>query len=142
MADLEVSVTEERGIWVVTVVGDVDESNAAKLRDALDRVLANGESRLVVDLCRVSFMDSTGLGILVGRLKVVRARRGAGGDVAHVGSLPQEPLGVRALAAARPAEHEHRRHVGTPLSVVVDPPPSSAAPTHRPSAGGGPAESP
>jgi anti-sigma B factor antagonist len=77
VADLEVSVTEERGIWVVTVVGDVDVSNAAKLRDALDRVLANGESRLVVVLCRVSFMDSTGLGILVGRLKVVRARRGS-----------------------------------------------------------------
>lgn len=77
MADLEVSVTEERGIWVVTVVGDVDVSNAAKLRDALDRVLANGESRLIVDLREVSFMDSTGLGILVGRLKVVRARRGS-----------------------------------------------------------------
>ncbi|MCO5310553.1 MAG: STAS domain-containing protein [Austwickia sp.] len=77
MADLEVSVTQERGIWVVTAVGDVDVSNAAKLRDALDRVLADGESRLVVDLRGVSFMDSTGLGILVGRLKVVRARRGS-----------------------------------------------------------------
>lgn len=77
MADLEVSVTEERGIWVVTAMGDVDVSNAAKLRDALDRVLVNGESRLIVDLRGVSFMDSTGLGILVGRLKLVRARRGS-----------------------------------------------------------------
>lgn len=77
MADLEVSVGQEGGVSVVTAVGDVDVSNAAKLRDALDRVLANGESRLVVDLRGVSFMDSTGLGILVGRLKVVRARRGS-----------------------------------------------------------------
>ena len=77
MADLEVSVGQEGGVSVVTAVCDVDVSNAAKLRDALDRVLANGESRLVVDLRGVSFMDSTGLGILVGRLKVVRARRGS-----------------------------------------------------------------
>lgn len=77
MTDLEVTVAEDRGVPVVGVVGDVDVSNAAKLRDVLDRVLANGESRLVVDLRDVSFMDSTGLGILVGRLKVVRARRGS-----------------------------------------------------------------
>lgn len=77
MAELEVMTTEERGVWVVTAVGDVDVSNATKLRDALDRVLVNGESRLVVDLRGVSFMDSTGLGVLVGRLKVVRARRGS-----------------------------------------------------------------
>lgn len=77
MPDVEVSTEERDGASVVSVTGDVDVSNADRLRDALDRVLANGEDRLVVDLRGVPFMDSTGLGVLVGRLKVMRARRGS-----------------------------------------------------------------
>ncbi|WP_116112393.1 STAS domain-containing protein [Austwickia chelonae] len=77
MADLEVATREEDGIAVVSVSGDVDVSNAVRLRDGLDKVLITGQSRLVVDLSDVPFMDSTGLGVLIGRLKVVRARRGS-----------------------------------------------------------------
>lgn len=77
MAELDVEIGEESGYAVVTVSGEVDVSNASRLRDGLDRVLATGRSQLVVDLQQVGFMDSTGLGVLVGRLRVVRARRGS-----------------------------------------------------------------
>ncbi len=77
MADVEVSTHQQDGVWVVSVAGDIDVSNADRLREGLDRVLASGQERLVVDLRAVPFMDSTGLGVLVGRLKVVRARRGS-----------------------------------------------------------------
>lgn len=77
MPDLEVRTHDEGGIAVVSAAGDVDVTTAPRLRDALDRVLATGAAWLVVDLRAVPFMDSTGLGVLVGRLKVVRARRGS-----------------------------------------------------------------
>ncbi len=77
MPDLEVTLHDEGGISVVSAAGDVDVTTAPRLRDALDRVLATGQSRVVIDLRGVPFMDSTGLGVLVGRLKVVRARRGS-----------------------------------------------------------------
>ncbi|MEP7161522.1 MAG: STAS domain-containing protein [Dermatophilaceae bacterium] len=77
MPDLEVTVQEQDGIAVITPAGDVDVTSAFRLRDAIDRVLASGLCWLVVDLREVPFMDSTGLGVLVGRLKVVRARRGS-----------------------------------------------------------------
>lgn len=77
MPDLEVTTHDEGGIAVVSAAGDVDVTTAPRLRDALDRVLTAGQSWLVVDLRAVPFMDSTGLGVLVGRLKVVRARRGS-----------------------------------------------------------------
>lgn len=77
MPDLEVTVQEEDGIAVITPAGDVDVTSAYRLRDAIDRVLASGLCWLVVDLRGVPFMDSTGLGVLIGRLKVVRARRGS-----------------------------------------------------------------
>lgn len=74
--DLAVSTTEHRGAQVVVVGGEVDVYTAPLLRDALDQQIAAGHIRLVVDLDAVEFMDSTGLGVLVGRLKLVRNRNG------------------------------------------------------------------
>ena len=71
---MELSVTTSRqdDVTVVTVAGEVDVYTAAQLRAALDEEIAAGRADLVVDLDDVTFLDSTGLGVLVGRLKLVR----------------------------------------------------------------------
>ena len=71
---MELSVTTSRtdDISFVTVEGEVDVHTAAQLRQTLDQEIAEGFVRLVVDLDSVAFLDSTGLGVLVGRLKLVR----------------------------------------------------------------------
>ena len=71
---MELSVTTSRqgDVTVVTVAGEVDVYTAAQLRAALDEEVAAGHVELVVDLDEVTFLDSTGLGVLVGRLKLVR----------------------------------------------------------------------
>lgn len=56
---------------VVEVSGEVDLAQAAKLRAALIRA-GDGVRLLVVDLSGVGFIDSTGLGVLVGRLRAMR----------------------------------------------------------------------
>ena len=75
---MELSVTTSRqdDISVVTVAGEVDVYTAAQLRAVLDEEIGAGNARLVVDLDEVSFLDSTGLGVLVGRLKLVRNNSG------------------------------------------------------------------
>ncbi|MBM6404595.1 STAS domain-containing protein [Phycicoccus sp. CSK15P-2] len=75
---MELSVTTSRtdDVSVVTVDGEVDVHTAAQLRQALDQEIAEGFVRLVVDLDGVAFLDSTGLGVLVGRLKLVRNASG------------------------------------------------------------------
>jgi anti-sigma B factor antagonist len=68
---------------VVDVGGEVDVFTAPKLREAILGLLTDGRTRIVVDLTRVGFMDSTGLGVLVGALKRVKERDG---DLAIAGA--------------------------------------------------------
>jgi anti-sigma B factor antagonist len=64
------------GRTVVEVSGEIDVYTAPKLREALLSLVDSGTYRLVVDMSGVEFLDSTGLGVLVGGLKRVRAHDG------------------------------------------------------------------
>ena len=59
---------------VVRVSGEIDVFTAPDLRDILSRP---GTNHLVVDLRGVGFLDSTGLGVLVGALKRLHKRGGS-----------------------------------------------------------------
>jgi anti-sigma B factor antagonist len=75
--DLSIS-SESRGeVTVVYVGGEIDVYTAPMLREHLDEHISEGRHHLVVDLQDVPFMDSTGLGVLVGRLKLVRVHDGS-----------------------------------------------------------------
>jgi anti-sigma B factor antagonist len=54
---------------VVHVAGEVDLANAPELDQQLASVMSETPSQLIVDLTDVTFMDSTGLGVLVRALK-------------------------------------------------------------------------
>ncbi len=64
------------GTTVVEVSGEIDVYTAPKLRETLVNLVDAGNYRLIVDMERVEFLDSTGLGVLVGGLKRVRAYDG------------------------------------------------------------------
>lgn len=69
---LSVSRTERDDVVIMTVSGEVDVYTAPQLRSALEERVAAEQTRIVVDLQEVGFLDSTGLGVLVGRLKALR----------------------------------------------------------------------
>ena len=64
------------GWSVLSVAGDLDIYAAPRLRGELVDLIAAGTHRLVVDTGGVTFIDSTGLGVLIGALKRVRAADG------------------------------------------------------------------
>lgn len=61
---------------VVRVQGEVDVYTAPRLRETLLELVNEGKRQIVIDLGGVEFLDSTGLGVLVGGLKRVRSHEG------------------------------------------------------------------
>jgi len=66
------------GVTIVRLSGRLDLLTAAQLKQDLSKIVGDGQSRLVIDLDAVTFIDSSGLGALIGGLK---AARQAGGDL-------------------------------------------------------------
>lgn len=75
--DLEISSASVGALTVVAVAGEVDVYTAPALDEVLSAAIAEGRADLVVDLSGVSFLDSTGLGVLVKALKRAREADGS-----------------------------------------------------------------
>ena len=74
--DLKLGHYTKDGIEVVDVGDEIDIYTAPRLRELLIDLVSKGSYQLVVNLEKVGFVDSTGLGVLVGGLKRVRAHDG------------------------------------------------------------------
>ena len=74
--DLDLNVHKEGDHAVLEVGGEIDVYTAPKLREKLIELVSEGSYHIVVDLEKVDFLDSTGLGVLVGGLKRVRNHEG------------------------------------------------------------------
>lgn len=74
--DLGLEVSERAGSAVLAVRGEIDVYTAPRFRERLVEMVKEGHRRVVVDLDQVDFLDSTGLGVLVGGLKRLRTNDG------------------------------------------------------------------
>jgi anti-sigma B factor antagonist len=75
--DLTLATREVDDRVVVEVSGEIDVYTAPKLRDKITELVGDEVYDIVIDLEGVEFLDSTGLGVLVGGLKKVRAHDGS-----------------------------------------------------------------
>ena len=62
---------------VVKLMGELDHHAAAELRTAIDREFARVKAlNIVFDFSALKFMDSSGIGVIIGRYKTVKSRNG------------------------------------------------------------------
>lgn len=74
--ELQLATSSHGTASVVSATGEVDVFSAPDLDSELSALVAAGSPRLVVDLAGVTFLDSTGLGVLVKALKHAREAGG------------------------------------------------------------------
>jgi anti-sigma B factor antagonist len=70
--------TNRHGVGVVTPKGRLNMVSARRLKEILGGLVAEGTTRIVVDMAETTFLDSSGLGALIAGLKSARQ---AGGDL-------------------------------------------------------------
>ncbi len=76
---VEIEIEDAGDYFVLKPTGDLDVYTVGSLRDALGKLITGDNPKVVVELDGVPFMDSSGLGALMGG---VRRLREAGGDLA------------------------------------------------------------
>lgn len=80
---LSVAVLRQGQCVILTPAGELDHHTADLLREPLERSVAEGATKLVVDCSRLEFCDSTGLNVLLG----ARLRAEAVGGRVHLAAL-------------------------------------------------------
>ena len=64
--DLGISTNPTPELYTIKVTGEIDISNADSLRNAIDLALEQPTEAVELDFAQVSYIDSTGIGVLVG----------------------------------------------------------------------------
>ena len=64
--DLTVTMKPAVEKYVIEVAGEIDISNADKMRDAINMALEQPCDAVALDFSQVAYIDSTGIGVLVG----------------------------------------------------------------------------
>ena len=75
--ELRLSTFNSNGATIVEAGGELELHNAPRLREELKRICETDKPRCVVNMSDVSFIDSTGVGVLVGALKRAREHGGS-----------------------------------------------------------------
>lgn len=59
------------GVLYIKLIGEMDEYSAQSVRQRCDKLIESnlGVNKIVINLSEVAFMDSTGIGFLIGRYK-------------------------------------------------------------------------
>ncbi len=70
MMKMKIETCEKDGCLVARVTGEIDHHSAAGIREEIDSALAvSRPKKLILDLGHTDFMDSSGLGLILGRMR-------------------------------------------------------------------------
>ena len=66
-------ITRDEGVMTVAFEGEIDHHSAVSVRSDIDRLIFDlRPQKVVLDLSEISFMDSSGLGLIMGRYALIK----------------------------------------------------------------------
>lgn len=74
---MEIQVKETGNAWVVAVTGKLDAVSAGDYEKAINQLIADGKTRLVIDFADLSYISSAGLRVLLSTAKQLKPKGGA-----------------------------------------------------------------
>ena len=98
----------------IPLAGEIDHHSAENLRERIDHAFENSNCKqMIFDFTEVTFMDSSGIGMVIGRYKNAEKR---GGTVALVGMKPEltriyQISGLAKIIASYPSLDEAERQI-------------------------------
>lgn len=92
---MEIGITEQDGVQVVSVSGEVDLSTSPQVREALLGCIKGGQS-VVVSLSGVTYIDSSGVASLVEAFQMAKSK-GLGFALAEISETPMRVLKLARL---------------------------------------------
>ncbi|NLT08948.1 MAG: STAS domain-containing protein [Ruminococcus sp.] len=70
---MKLDIRTENGRSVAALSGEIDHHNAREIRAELDRYIISVQpEELVMDMKDITFMDSSGIGLIMGRSKLIK----------------------------------------------------------------------
>ncbi|NLN78159.1 MAG: STAS domain-containing protein [Armatimonadetes bacterium] len=82
---LEIELKNVDGLEILDAAGEIDVYTAPQFKEAINTILATGQKHLIVDMSRITYMDSSGFGAL---LSATRRLRPEGGTINMVNVSP------------------------------------------------------
>ncbi|NJP95406.1 STAS domain-containing protein [Nonomuraea sp. FMUSA5-5] len=101
------------GVSVITIDGEVDITTSRELENYIDLVRRSLDDHLIIDASRLSFLDSSGLAVLLAAAVLAQARGGA----VHLAGLQPRVARILEITGAMPAIRAYD-HVEQALAAV------------------------
>ena len=76
MGNLEVELKEKDGIAILELGGEIDSLNSSEIGRLIMAYLERGNTKIIVSLKDVTYLDSSGLGILIGGMNKTKEKGG------------------------------------------------------------------
>ena len=73
---LETELRDIDGTMVLDVTGEIDVYTAPQFKEAVNTIIATGQKHLIIDMGNVTYMDSSGFGVLLSATKRLRPEGG------------------------------------------------------------------
>lgn len=70
--DIRTDYNKEKQMWTMDIIGEIDIYTANTLKETLVRILDEHNENIKINCVELQYIDSTGLGVLIGALKKLK----------------------------------------------------------------------